>query len=161
AWRRRGIARCGRWSARPRRSPARTRGARRPAARARSYERRDPCPEMMSAPEAADYLRVINRLLTYVSIACCALVVVSFGLFARDQVAGASEHQQTELAAGLPATAAGASSSSHAHRQPRRLIDGVAGALESPFKSIVSTHSEWVQHIFPALFALLVYGLGL
>jgi hypothetical protein len=116
---------------------------------------------MMSAPQAADPLRVINRLLTYMSIACCALVIVSFGLFARDQMAGASEHQQTELTAGLPATAAGGPSSSHAHRQPRRFIDGAAGALEAPFESIVSTHSEWVEHIFPAVFALLVYGLGL
>ena len=116
---------------------------------------------MMSALQAADPLRVINRLLTYMSIACCALVIVSFGLFARDQMAGASEHQQTELAAGLPSTAAGGSPSSHAHRQPRRFIDGAANALEAPFKSIVSTQSEWVKHIFPAIFALLVYGLGL
>jgi hypothetical protein len=115
----------------------------------------------MSALQAADPLRVINRLLTYMSIACCALVIVSFGLFARDQMAGASEHQQTELAAGLPATAPGGSSSSHAHRQPRRFIDGAASALEAPFKSIVSTHSEWVEHLVPAVIALLVYGLGL
>ena len=116
---------------------------------------------MMSTPQAADPLRVINRPLTYISIACCALVVVSFGLFARDQMAGASEHQQTELAAGVPSTAAGGSSSGHTHRQPRRFIDGAANALQAPFKSIVSTHSEWVEHIFPAIFALLVYGMGL
>jgi hypothetical protein len=116
---------------------------------------------MMSTLQAADPLRVINRLLTYMSIACCALVIVSFGLFARDQVAGASEHQQSELAAGLPAPAAGGSSSSPSHHQPRRFIDGAATALEAPFKSIVSTHSEWVGHIFPAIVALLVYGLGL
>jgi hypothetical protein len=116
---------------------------------------------MMPTLQAADPLRVINRLLTYMSIACCALVIVSFGLFARDQMAGASEHQQTELAAGLPSTAAGGSSSSHAHRQPRRFVDGAANALEAPFKSIVSTQSEWVKHIFPAIFALLVYGMGL
>ena len=116
---------------------------------------------MMSTAQAADSQRVINRLLTYMSIACCALVIVSFGLFARDQMAGASKHQQTELAAGLPSTAAGGSSSSHAHHQPRRFIDGAANALEAPFKSIVSTQSEWVKHIFPAIFALLVYGMGL
>jgi hypothetical protein len=116
---------------------------------------------MMSTPQAADPLRVINRLLTYMSIACCGLVIVSFGLFARDQVAGASQHQQSELAAGLPATAAAGSSSSPSHHQPRRFIDGAANALEAPFKSIVSTHSEWVEHIFPAILALLVYGLGL
>jgi hypothetical protein len=116
---------------------------------------------MMSTRQAADPLRVINRLLTYVSIACCALVVLSFGLFARDQMAGASEHQQAELAAGLPSTAAGGSSSGHTERQPRRFIDGAANALEAPFKSIAASHSEWLQHIVPAVLALLVYGLGL
>ena len=116
---------------------------------------------MMSALQAADPLRVINRLLTYMSIACCALVVASFGLFARDQMAGASEHQQTELAAGVPSTAAGGSSSAHTERQPRRFIDRAASALEAPFKSIASSHSEWLKHIVPAVLALLVYGLGL
>ena len=116
---------------------------------------------MMSTPQAADSLRVINRLLIYTSLVCCALVIASFGLFARDQVAGASKHQQSELAAGLPPTAAGAAQASTGHHQPRRFIDGAASALEAPFRSIVSTHSEWVQHIFQALFALLIYGLGL
>ena len=116
---------------------------------------------MMSALQAADPLRVINRLLTYMSIACCALVVASFGLFARDQMAGASKHQQAELAAGLPASVAGEPASRRAGHQPRRFIDGAASALEAPFKSIASTHSEWVAHIVPAILALLLYGLGL
>jgi hypothetical protein len=115
----------------------------------------------MSTPEAADPLRVIDRLLTYVSVACCAFGVVSFGLFARDQMAGASEHQQAELAAGRPATAAGGSSSGHTERQPRRFIDGAANALETPFKSIAASPSEWLARIVPAVFALLAYGLGL
>jgi hypothetical protein len=116
---------------------------------------------MMSTLEAADPLRVINRLLTYMSLVCCGLVLMSFGLFAVGQMAGASQHQQAELSAGPPAAAAGGSSRSHGHHQPRRFIDGAASALEAPFESIVSTNSEWVAHIFPALFALLVYGLGL
>jgi hypothetical protein len=116
---------------------------------------------MMSALQAADPLRVINRLLTYLSIACCALVIASFGLFARDQIAGASKHQQAELAAGIPASTAGESANAQPEHQPRRFIDGAASALEAPFKSIVSTQSEWVAHIFPAVLALLLYGLGL
>src|SRR5690348_15707559 len=99
---------------------------------------------MMSTLQAADPLRVINRLLIYMSIACCAFIVASFGLFARDQMAGASKHQQAELAAGLPTSAAGGSASGRGEHQPRRFIDGAASALEAPFKSIVSTHSEWV-----------------
>jgi hypothetical protein len=111
-------------------------------------------------PCSADSVRVVNRLLAYASFVCCALVIASFGLFARDQVAGASKHQQTELAAGLPTTAGGAQPAAH-HRQPRRFIDGAARVLTAPFRSIISSHSEWVLHIFPSLCALLVYGLGL
>jgi hypothetical protein len=114
----------------------------------------------MSTLQAADPLRVLNRLLAYLSFACCAVVIASFGMFARDQAAGASEHQQTELAAG-PAVTSGAAPASHANGQPRRFIDAAAADLTAPFESIVSSHSKWVLHIFPAICALLVYGMGL
>jgi hypothetical protein len=110
---------------------------------------------------AADPLRVINRLLTYTSFVCCALVIASFGMFARDQIAGASAHQQSELAAGLPSTAGSSAPADVHHHQPRRFIDAAASDLTSPFRAIISTDSEWVLHIFPAVCALLVYGLGL
>ena len=106
-------------------------------------------------------MRVINRLLVYTSLACCTLVVASFAMFARDQAAGASRHQQTQLAAGPASTASDGSASSHVHHQPRRFIDDAAHSLTAPFQSIISSRSEWVLHIFPAICGLLVYGLGL
>jgi hypothetical protein len=69
---------------------------------------------------AADPPRVINRLLTYTSFVCCALVIGSFGMFARDQIAGASAHQQSELAAALPSTAGSSALADVHHHQPRR-----------------------------------------
>jgi hypothetical protein len=116
---------------------------------------------MMAALDAADPVRVVNRLLVYTSFACCMLVIVSFSMFARDQLAGASTHQQNELAAGPASTATSGTAAGHGHHQPRRFIDAAAKALTAPFASIISTHSEWVLHIFPAICALLVYGLGL
>lgn len=110
---------------------------------------------------AADPLRVINRLLTYASFVCCALVIASFGMFARDQMAGASAHQQSELAAGVPATAGSSAPVDVHHHQPRVFIDAAASDLTSPFRAILHSNSEWVLHIFPAVCALLVYGLGL
>jgi hypothetical protein len=102
---------------------------------------------------------VISRVLRLTAFACCALVVASFGMFARDQMAGASQHQQTELVAGAHPTAA--SSTPVKHAQPRRFIDSAAKVLTKPFDAVVQSRNVWVKHGLPALFALLVYGLGL
>jgi hypothetical protein len=102
---------------------------------------------------------VISRVLRLTAFACCALVVVSFAMFARDQMAGASQHQQSELVAGAHPTAA--TSTPVKHAQPRRYIDSAAKALSTPFDAIVQSTNVWVKHGLPALFALLVYGLGL
>jgi len=114
---------------------------------------------MLVAP-AADTGRVISRLLGFVSLVCCALVVMSFAMFARDQMAGASEHQQTELVAGASASTA-PTAITHRHSQPRRFIDGAAKTLTSPFAAVVKSSNPWVAHGLPALFAVLAYGVGL
>jgi hypothetical protein len=103
---------------------------------------------------------VIHRGLVLVAFACCALCVASFGMFARDQLAGASKHQQQLISSGAPQTQGVPAISSH-HAQPRRFIDAAAQALISPFRSLVQSDSQWVLHGVPTLFALLVYGVGL
>jgi hypothetical protein len=102
---------------------------------------------------------VISRVLRWTAFACCALIVASFGMFARDQMAGASQHQQTELIAGAHPTTAPATPVKHA--QPRRFIDSAAKVLTAPFDAVVESTNVWVKHGLPALFAVLVYGLGL
>ncbi len=113
---------------------------------------------MLIAPEV-EIARVISRVLRLTAFACCALVVLSFAMFARDQMAGASQHQQTELVAGASPTAA--SSIPVKHAQPRQSIDDAAKILTKPFDAIVQSSNLWVKHGLPAVFALLVYGLGL
>jgi hypothetical protein len=102
---------------------------------------------------------VIYRALRLAAFVCCGIVVLSFAMFARDQMAGASEHQQSELVAGTTSTAAPALT--HRHSQPRRFIDGAAAKLTSPFSAIVQSNDAWVKRGLPAIFALLVYGVGL
>jgi hypothetical protein len=114
----------------------------------------------MLARLAADETAVIHRLLVLCAVTCCAFVAVSFLLFARDQLAGASKHQQSELVAGMQ-TSVVAVPIHHAHQQPRKFIDAVARRLTSPFQSVISSGSAWVQEGTPALLALLVYGFGL
>jgi len=103
---------------------------------------------------------VIHRVLVLTAYMCCGLVIASFSLFARDQLAGASKHQQSEIIAGAQTTAVSIPEATH-HGQPRAFIDGAARVLTSPFRSLVSSHSQWVMHIVPSLLALLFYGVGL
>jgi hypothetical protein len=103
---------------------------------------------------------VIQRGLVLIAFACCGLVLASFVMFARDQLASASARQQNELVS--PSTGAVPVPAVHrGHGQPRRFIDGAAQKLTSPFRSIVQSHSQWVLHAVPALIAILVYGCGL
>jgi hypothetical protein len=103
---------------------------------------------------------VLHRVLVLTSFVCCGLVILAFTMFARDQLAGASKHQQNELAAGQPTTP-GTVPAATTHGQPRRFIDGAARDLTSPFRSIVQSSNPWVLHAMPTTLALLVYGLGL
>jgi hypothetical protein len=109
---------------------------------------------------SADTAPVIHRVLVLTAIACCALVAMSFAMFARDQVAGASEHQQNEIVAGA-ATNAVPIPVHKATAQPRRFIDSAASTLTSPFRGVVQSDSEWVLHGVPTIVALLVYGVGI
>jgi hypothetical protein len=104
---------------------------------------------------------VIHRALVLISLACCALVVASFAWFARDQVAGASAHQQNEIASIGPHAKPVSAPVTNDRAQPRRFIDNAAKALTSPFSSIVQSDSQWVLHGVPTLLALLAYGVGL
>jgi hypothetical protein len=63
------------------------------------------------------------------------------------------------LVAGARPTAASGTPVKHA--EPRRFIDDAANVLTKPFEAIVQSSNLWVSHGLPALFALLVYGLGL
>lgn len=110
----------------------------------------------MLVARAADIRSVIPRVLGLLAFVCCGLVVLSFAMFARDQVAGASARQQNEVATSVPSAPA-----SHKTGQPRKFIDGAAHVLTSPFQSIVQSKNAWVVHSLPAVFALLIYGFGL
>ena len=107
---------------------------------------------------------MVHRPLRIVSFACCALITLSFGLFALSQVSGASRAEVSQIVAGAPPAGQPAvPTPPRAHRpaEPRRTIDAAAHALTSPFDTIVPSHSAWVTHTVPAVIGLLVYGLGL
>jgi len=101
---------------------------------------------------------VIEFPLRLIAIVCSLLIVCSFGLFARDQLSGASHHQQAVLDDG---PSGGAAPPKAKHHQPRVFIDDATKQLESPFTGFVSgSSSDWVREAVPALLALLLWGAG-
>lgn len=96
---------------------------------------------------------MISRALRTCSFICCALVLASFGLFAVSQASGASQQQVAALSSTVPTV-----TRSHPAGQPKRFIDGAARALDSPFRSLLPTSSEWATEIVGTLLALILYG---
>jgi hypothetical protein len=115
----------------------------------------------MLVAQEVDTGRVISRVFKLTGFVCCLLVVASFAMFARDQAAGASAHQQTALLAGAGANASTTAGPTKPHAQPRRFIDDAAKVLTTPFTAIIRSSNLWVKHGLPTLFALIGYGLGL
>jgi hypothetical protein len=113
----------------------------------------------MLTARAADARHVIHRVLVLVALFCSGLVLASFVMFARDQIAGASKHQANEVVSSEPATTA--APPQKAEGQPGRFIHSAASKLTSPFRSIIESTSAWVERGVPTILALLVYGVGL
>jgi hypothetical protein len=111
-------------------------------------------------PLTADHGIVVHRGLVLCSYICCALVIASFAMFARDQLSGASKHQVAQIASGTPTTPGEAPASGH-HGAVRRFIDNASNALTSPFRGVFQSGSQWAKRIFALVCAMLVYGLGL
>ena len=101
---------------------------------------------------------MISRLLFWVSLVSCLLVLASFVLFVYDQASGADKHQLAELTGQSNGTTSSRGLDRH---QPRRFIDGAAHVLTSPFRLLVAGDSIWAVWISSTVLALLVYGLGL
>lgn len=101
--------------------------------------------------------RVVETTLRTIAIVASLFVLVSFGLFARDEFAGASGTQlallQGQTDHSLP--------TSTDKKQPRRFIDGVTRVLLRPFSAASPNGSRWAERGVPTLLALIVYGFGL
>lgn len=97
----------------------------------------------------------------------CAIVLVSFALFAIDQAGSASAQQQNEVNESAPPSTAGASKpkSTAAKKNEggvREAIDEASSTITSPFAGAVAgVHNEWATRGVRMGLALLVYGFGL
>lgn len=96
----------------------------------------------------------------------CAIVLVSFGLFAIDQAGSASAQQQNVVNESAPAGTAGApkhkSTKTRSEGGVRDAIDEASSTITSPFDGAVAgVHNEWASRGGLMVLALLVYGFGL
>jgi hypothetical protein len=103
----------------------------------------------------------MGRLLHFLSLLCCAFVIVSFFLFAVAQTSHAAKGQANAISNGAAGGTAAKSTAISKEHQPRRFIDQVAQKLNSPFTGIVSTKNIWIEHLIPTAISLLLYGFGL
>lgn len=103
----------------------------------------------------------MGRLLQYISLICCAFVIVSFFLFAVAQTSHASQGQANAINTGATGASAAKNKPIAKEQQPRRFIDRVAQKLNSPWAGVVSTDNRWVEHLVPTAISLLVYGFAL
>jgi hypothetical protein len=114
----------------------------------------------MLTARTADAHRVIHRAIVSIALVCSGLVLASFVMFARDQLAGAAKQQASAVSASVPTQPAAAPKHKQ-QGQPGRFINTAAGKLTSPFASIIHSNNAWVDRIIPSLLALLAYGGGL
>jgi hypothetical protein len=102
---------------------------------------------------------VIDGALRSVAAIASSIIALSFILFAAEEVNHASRRQQSEIV--IPGSGAAAAKSG-GHTAARRAIDDASDVILRPFAGLTSgTHNAWARRGIPALFGLLVYGLGL
>ena len=86
----------------------------------------------------------------------CAIIALSFVLFASEQASDASHGQVSAVVD--PGGATERQRESH-HTKARETIDDVDDVILRPFAAPLSTDSVWVKRGVPTLLGLLVYGL--
>jgi hypothetical protein len=100
----------------------------------------------------------MGQLLRFISLLCCAFVLVSFLLFAIAQTSSASKGQANAIANGQISGQDANNQPVARETQPRRFIDRVAEKLNSPWNGVITTTNRWVGHLIPTGISLLVYG---
>ena len=99
-------------------------------------------------------------VLRWASTIACAIVVISFGLFAIEKAQGGSKNQVRKLEGiSSPApTRETEQKREREHGDVREAIDDADDILLAPFSGVVNSGSIWAKRGVATLLALLVYG---
>jgi hypothetical protein len=102
----------------------------------------------------------LQSLLRWASTIACAVLVISFGLFAIEQAKGGTKQQENKLE-GINQPAPSAQTERQRERMHgglREAVDDVNDVLIAPFAGVVDSGSVWAKRGVATLLALLVYG---
>jgi hypothetical protein len=99
---------------------------------------------------------VLDVALRAISLVSCAIVALSFVLFAAEQASDASQGQVSAVVD--PGGSTERQRESH-HTKARETIDDVNDVILRPFAASLSSDNVWVKRGVPTLLGLLVYGL--
>ena len=114
----------------------------------------------------------VQNLLRIASTIACGIVIAAFAMWATDEGRSGSDQQivrlsQSDGPSGAPngapvtnpAAPVGTPAPEAEHGGVRGAIEDANDALLSPFDHVAQDGGPWAAHIFPALLALLTYGL--
>jgi hypothetical protein len=105
----------------------------------------------------------IAQVLRVASTIACGIVIVAFVFWASDEGKAGSQQQVARLAESDgptgAATAPAAPVRNAKHGGVRGAIESANETLLSPFDHVAQDGNDWAAHGFPALLALLTYGL--
>ena len=114
----------------------------------------------------------VQNVLRIASTIACGIVIAAFAMWATDEGRTGSDQQVARLsqsdgpngaANGAPVTnpslPVAAPTADPEHGGVRGAIEDANDALLSPFDHVAQDGGPWAAHIFPALLALLTYGL--
>jgi hypothetical protein len=103
---------------------------------------------------------MLQSLLRWASTLACAILVVSFVMFAVEQAKGGTKQQENKIS-GINQPAPSAQDErarEKRHGKVREAIDDADDVLIQPFSGVVSSGSVWAKRGVATLLALLVYG---
>ena len=105
-------------------------------------------------------MTLLQTVLRCASTIACAILIVSFGLFAIEKSkAGAKDQAEKVVGINEPSPdPQNERQREQKHSDVREAIDDANDVLTQPFAGVVDSSSIWVQRIVTTLLALLVYG---
>jgi hypothetical protein len=107
-------------------------------------------------------VRDVAKLIHWLAIAACVIVVLGFAGFAADEMRYGSETQQAKLSKELNSPSSGEATErkrEREHSRVRETIDDANDVLLAPFTGVVDSNNVWANRGVPTLLALLIYGL--
>lgn len=100
---------------------------------------------------------MIDAALRTFALVATLIIALSFALFAVEHTRDASQAQASAV---IDAGGAVEAKRARDHTKAREVVDDADDVLLRPFAAAIDSDNEWVQRGLPALFGLLLYGVG-